>query len=100
MNFKVPVLPHVFQAIKNLDIRELSKCNAREIRPILPCLARITLLPAQANTQKFQDDRKEILALLLGIETVNSIVALLSIDFHALEIDVKKEQQIRFVYKN
>jgi len=33
--------------------------------------------------------------VLSRIELVNSIVALLSIDFHALEQDVKKEQQLR-----
>ena len=33
--------------------------------------------------------------MLSRIELVNSIVALLSIDFHALETDVKKEQQLR-----
>ena len=33
--------------------------------------------------------------MLSRIELVNSIVALLSIDFHALEQDVKKEQQLR-----
>jgi hypothetical protein len=33
--------------------------------------------------------------VLSRIELVNSIVALLSIDFHALEQDVKKEQQLK-----
>ena len=33
--------------------------------------------------------------MLSRIELVNSIVALLSIDFHALETDVRKEQQLR-----
>ncbi len=33
--------------------------------------------------------------MLSRIELVNSIVALLSIDFHALEQDVKKEQQLK-----
>lgn len=36
-----------------------------------------------------------ILTIVSGMELVNSIVALLSIDFHKLEIDVKKEQQLR-----
>ena len=36
-----------------------------------------------------------ILQVLSRIELVNSIVALLSIDFHALETDVRKEQQLR-----
>ncbi|ENN81449.1 hypothetical protein YQE_02142, partial [Dendroctonus ponderosae] len=36
-----------------------------------------------------------ILTIVSGMELVNSIVALLSIDFHKLETDVKKEQQLR-----
>merc|ERR1719435_325258 len=39
--------------------------------------------------------RTSVLQVLSRIELVNSIVALLSIDFHALETDVKKEQQLR-----
>ena len=39
--------------------------------------------------------RARVLQVLSRCETVNSIVALLSINFHELEIDVKKEQQLR-----
>lgn len=39
--------------------------------------------------------RTRVLQVLSRIELVNSIVALLSIDFHKLETDVKKEQQLR-----
>ena len=39
--------------------------------------------------------RTRVLQVLSRCETVNSIVALLSINFHELEIDVKKEQQLR-----
>jgi len=47
------------------------------------------------NCQKWQTNRKHIQKILSGIEVVNNIVNLLSFDFHALEIDVKKEQQLR-----
>ncbi|CAH2066577.1 unnamed protein product, partial [Iphiclides podalirius] len=39
--------------------------------------------------------KKEILTLLSGIDLVNFIVSLLSIEFHTLEVDLKKEQQMR-----
>ena len=39
--------------------------------------------------------RTRVLQVLSRCETVNSIVALLSINFHQLELDVKKEQQLR-----
>lgn len=95
MNFSFVVAPRVFKAIQNVDITELSKCTSKEIRPILPCLVRMSLISPLDNTRECAEGRKEILTLLSGIELVNSIVALLSIDFHALESDVKKEQQLR-----
>jgi len=95
MNFNFVVDPRVFKAIQNVDITELSKCTPKEIRPILPCLVRMSLISPLDNTRECAEGRKEILTLLSGIELVNSIVALLSIDFHALESDVKKEQQLR-----
>lgn len=55
----------------------------------------MSLISPLDNTRECAEGRKEILTLLSGIELVNSIVALLSIDFHALESDVKKEQQLR-----
>nr|CAD7400477.1 unnamed protein product [Timema poppensis] len=95
MDANFPVSARVFKAILNVDVNELKKCTAKEIRPILPCLVRMSLISPLDNTRECAEGRKEILTLLSGIEHVNSIVALLSIDFHALESDVKKEQQLR-----
>ena len=39
--------------------------------------------------------RSRVLQVLSRCETVNNIVALLSINFHQLELDVKREQQMR-----
>lgn len=92
------VAPRVFTAIQNVNIKELSKCSQKEIRPILPCLVRMSLISPLDITKACVEGRKEILTILSGIESVNSIVALLSIDFHALEIDVKKEQILRLFF--
>lgn len=89
------VLPKVFQALLNVDIQELCKLSAKDIRPVLPCLVRMSLISAPDNMSDYADGKKDVLTLLSGIELVNSIVALLSIDFHSLEIDVKKEQLLR-----
>lgn len=89
------ISPRVFSAIQNVNITELSRCLQREIRPLLPCLVRMSLISPMDITKKCVEARKEILTILSGIESVNSIVALLSIDFHALETDVRKEQQLR-----
>lgn len=89
------VSPRVFTAIQNVDIMELSLCSHKEIRPILPCLVRMSLISPLDITKECVEGRKQVLTILSGIESVNSIIALLSIDFHALETDVRQEQQLR-----
>lgn len=89
------VSPRVFTAIQNVDITELSLCSHKEIRPILPCLVRMSLISPLDITKECVEGRKQVLTILSGIESVNSIIALLSIDFHALETDVRQEQQLR-----
>lgn len=98
MQFNTVISPRVFTAIQNVNIKELSKCSQKEIRPLLPCLVRMSLILSVDITKECVEARKEILTVLSGIESVNSIVALLSIDFHALETDVRKEQQLRLVF--
>ncbi|XP_052866771.1 integrator complex subunit 2 [Anopheles cruzii] len=94
MNF-APVTAKAFNAMQNLDIAQLATCSAQEIRPLLPCLVRMSLLSPLDNTKGWVEARKQILSLLVGIEVVNNIVSLLQVNYHELEIDVKKEQQIR-----
>ncbi|KAL0849125.1 hypothetical protein ABMA28_013475 [Loxostege sticticalis] len=93
--FMRPVQPHVFKAIKDLDIESLMKCSPEEIRPIIPCLVRMALISPLDTTKYCSEAKKDILTLLSGIDLVNFIVSLLSIEFHALEVDLKKEQQMR-----
>ncbi|XP_051176498.1 integrator complex subunit 2 [Leptopilina boulardi] len=90
-----PVIPRVFSAIQNVNTKELAMCSEKEVRPILPCLVRMSLISPLDITKECVEARKEILTILSAIESVNSIVGLLSIDFHGLEIDVRKEQQLR-----
>lgn len=94
MNF-VSVSSKAFSAIQKLDIGELAQCSAEEIRPLLPCLVRMSLLPPLDGTKSWMDNRKQLLSILAGIEVVNNIVSLLQVSFHELEVDVKKEQQLR-----
>lgn len=91
-----PVSPRVFKAIEKSDIHTLACCREEEIRAILPCLVRMSLIAPLDHSEECIAGRKVILRILSGIEVVNSLVALLSIDFPALEIDVKKEQQLRY----
>ncbi|XP_053600461.1 integrator complex subunit 2 [Plodia interpunctella] len=93
--FMKPVQPQVFQAIQNVDIETLVKFNQEEIRPIIPCLVRMALISPLDITRYCAEAKKDILTLLSGIDLVNFIVSLLSIEFHTLEVDLKKEQQMR-----
>lgn len=95
MNISSNVSPRVFNAIQNVNTKELAKCTEREIRPILPCLVRMSLISPLDITKDCVEVKKEILTILSGIESVNSIVGLLSIDFHCLEMDVKREIELR-----
>ena len=58
-------------------------------------LVRMSLLSPFDNSKSGADQRKQILSLLVGVEVVNNIVQLLQVNYHELEIDVKKEQQLR-----
>ena len=85
-----------FCAMNNVDIDQLLCLTETELRPILPCLVRMSLCSPLDQSDNWTIERKKILKCLSGIEVVNSLVGLLSIDFHALEQDVKKEQQLRY----
>ncbi|XP_045468840.1 integrator complex subunit 2 [Harmonia axyridis] len=95
MTFCAGVNPKVFSAIQNVDMNELAKCTEQEIRPVLPCLVRMGLISPLDTSKKCTNMKIDILTIVSGMELVNSIVALLSIDFHKLEVDVRKEQQLR-----
>ncbi|XP_019773474.2 integrator complex subunit 2 [Dendroctonus ponderosae] len=95
MLFKKSINPSVFTAIQSVDMETLANCSETDIRPVLPCLVRMGLISALDFSKKCTDMKVNILTIVSGMELVNSIVALLSIDFHKLETDVKKEQQLR-----
>ena len=89
---------NIFSAIANVDVDILSELPETDLRPILPCLVRMSLCGPLDMSDKWTVQRKKILKCLQGIEVVNSLVGLLSIDFHALEQDARGEQQLRYFY--
>uniref|UniRef100_A0A1I8PBM4 Integrator complex subunit 2 n=1 Tax=Stomoxys calcitrans TaxID=35570 RepID=A0A1I8PBM4_STOCA len=89
------VTARVFAAMQNLDITALSTYPQNEIRPVLPALVRMSLLSPLDNTKSSMESRKQILAVLIGIEIVNSIVSYLQVNYHELEQELKKELQAR-----
>lgn len=84
-----------FQAIRSVSVSELSSLRDEDLRPLLPCLVRMALCSPVDESAKWTEARKEVQKLLSGLEVVNSIVALLSVDFNLLEQDALKEQQLR-----
>ena len=90
-----PVSSATFEAIQNVNIDQLAELSDAELRPILPCLVRMSLCAPLDSSERWTQERKKIQKCLSGIEVVNSLVGLLSIDFHALEQDARKEQQLR-----
>ncbi|XP_039205926.1 integrator complex subunit 2 [Crotalus tigris] len=89
------VSPFAFEAMQKVDVVRLAALSDPELRLLLPCLVRMALCAPADQSQSWAQDKKLILRLLSGVEAVNSIVALLSVDFHALEQDANKEQQLR-----
>nr|KAI8738299.1 integrator complex subunit 2 [Biomphalaria glabrata] len=78
-----------------MDIESLNHSTDLDLRPVLPGLVRMALCAPLDGSEKGKELRKMVLAILSRLQVVNSIVDMLSIDFHALEQDVKKEQQLR-----
>ena len=85
----------LFQALQTVDVEKLSKCSDVELRPVLASLVRMSLIASLDKSAKCAEDRTCVLRILSRIELVNNLVALLSIDFHALETDVRKEMMLR-----
>lgn len=93
--FEVP--PHVFEAMQNLDVDRLSKCSDEEIRAVLPCLSRMSLIAPLDLSFECTQSKRMVFKILAGREIVNSVVGLLSVDFKDLERDVKNEQSLRYI---
>nr|XP_039268166.1 integrator complex subunit 2-like [Styela clava] len=89
------IAPEILEAYANLDINTLLQNPVSSIRPLLPSLSRMLLCSSLDKTWRWEENQKDLMQLLSGIEDVNDIVALLSVDFHALEIDAKTEQKTR-----
>jgi integrator complex subunit 2 len=91
------VTPAAFKAIHTLDVDAIGQLSADELRPLLPCLVRMGVYSSCHNSPEWANKRKIILQIISQNEEVNSIISLLSVDFHAMEIDVKKELEQKSV---
>lgn len=87
--------PAVFAALISGDIKQLCNCTHNELRPFLPCLARMVLCSpklasvammtetsSQGERSHWEGRRKVVHALIAGIGEVNAISKYLALDFH------------------
>ena len=73
-----------FRFSRNACISKLQELSDHDLRALLPSLVRMSQCPSLDEGLHWQDARKEIQKLLCGLEVVNSIVGLLSVDFGCL----------------
>lgn len=95
-SFKLEVTPLVFEAMQNLDVERLSKCTDQEIRAVMPCLSRMSLITPLDLSYECTQSKRMVFKILAGREIVNSIVGLLTVDFKELEREVRNEQSLRY----
>ena len=95
MSTKPVVSPQAFQAMQNVDIDAIVQLEEKKLRILLPCLVRMSLCAPLDTSNAWVQGRKKLLRVLSGLEVVNSIVALLSVDFSTLEQDALKEAKMR-----
>ena len=93
-----PIGAKAFAAVENIDINIISGLTSTDLRPFLPCLVRMSLCAPLDSSLHWSKARNTILKNLSGIELVNNLVGLLSVDFQVLELDARKEQQLRYLH--
>ena len=89
------VTPQAFKKVNQLDMNGFLQLPTEEVRPLLPSLVRMLLCPSLDTSLQWQKKQKLLLHLLSGMTSVNDIINLLTVDFHELEEDAYKEQQMR-----
>ena len=89
------VSSRVFKAVQAVDVEALSSYPDPELRPVLASLVRMSLIASLDKSTACYEGRTAVLRILSRVELVNQLVALLSIEFHSLETDVKKEMALR-----
>ncbi len=89
-----PPCPAVFSALLAGDVRCLHSFSPGDLRPFLPCLARVVLCHPTAAALQWQNNRKIIHVTLSGVREVNAIKEYLSVDYRELRQDALREQQL------
>ena len=97
-HLKCSVKPEIFLSVRDVNISALSQARECDLRPVLPCLVRMALCKPLDESNSWTKAKKEVLKILSGVEVVNGIVALLSIDIRPPPRDTLKHHQPRYLY--
>lgn len=91
--------PAVFRCIEIGATEELYKFPQDDLLPFLPILARSCLLGdgLEPSDPQMGNHPRNTLMAISEIDRMNNVVHILSVDFLSLEMDVKKELQLRLV---
>lgn len=97
MSMDFNVLPKVFKALYSLNIEEICSMSTIDIRPILPCLVRMTFTSSTDNWGDCPHQKLTLLAFLSEMYEADSIIGLLAVNFQLLEKEIKEEQISRYL---
>ncbi len=92
---ELPVTVRAFEFMERLDVEGIHSLPDHELRPLLPSLVRMALCVPIDTSNEWMEKKKGILIKLSSTDVANTIVSLLSVDFHALDMDLRKEIAVR-----
>lgn len=84
-----------FELIQSLSYEKIVHLSNSQTRLILPCLVRMSLCDTLDVSKRWVNVRKKLKKMLLGFVEVNELRNLLDFNFGELEVEVKKEMQLR-----
>lgn len=89
-----------FKLIQALNFDQIAKLPLLEKRIILPCLSRMCLCDTLDVSSRWKENRKKIKQILLEFAEVNNLAQMIKFDYNLLEIEVKKEMNLRLKMGN
>lgn len=94
MNNKPRIKPEVYQAIQNIDCEKIHKADRKHIRPLLPCIVRMTVCHPLDLSSSWADKIQDFWQIIYHDENVNGIISILDINYLHLEKDTEAEKNL------
>lgn len=97
MNFNSTISIETFNAINLLDLDLIKNLPDNQLRPVLPCLTRMAFCQSLDKSEEWKTKKMRILQIVNHMEEVNTIVSLLSVDFQALDHEIRKNSKQKLI---